>query len=125
MGWDLTARGLQVVFLRRIPGLVATSYRGTVERALRPHGLTVEDLVCLATHPGGRKVIEQQEAALGLGAGALTAARDALRRFGNVSSVSVFQVLEGLRAAGCWGRPGILSAFGPGFTSHVMALPGG
>ena len=122
MGWDVTAHGLQVVFLRRIPALARSSYRGTVERALAPTGMAVEDLECLATHPGGRKVIEAQEQALGLPRTRFLAAREALRRFGNVSSVSVFQVLALLREQGLWGRPGIVSAFGPGFTSHVMVL---
>jgi alkylresorcinol/alkylpyrone synthase len=124
MGWDLTTEGLQVIFLSRIPALVTETYRGTVTRALAPHGLGVGQLECLATHPGGRRVIEAEEAALGLGSGRFAAAREALHRFGNVSSVSVFHVLHLLRERGLWGRPGILSAFGPGFTSHVIALPG-
>jgi alkylresorcinol/alkylpyrone synthase len=88
------------------------------------HDLEIGDLECLAIHPGGRRVLEAEAQALGLPASRFEAAREALRRHGNVSSVSVFHVLQLLRERRAWGRPGILSAFGPGFTSHVIALPG-
>lgn len=124
MGWDITSRGLQVVFLQHIPALVAATYRDSVVRALAPHGLHMADLECLAVHPGGRRVVEAQEAALDLPAGRFGATREVLRLYGNMSSATVFHVLEETRRRGLWGRPGILSAFGPGFTSHVVVLPG-
>ncbi|HZG56976.1 type III polyketide synthase [Paenibacillus sp.] len=125
MGWDVTNDGLKVVFSKDIPTLVSQSMRGIVDRLIAPRGLADSDVETFALHPGGKKVLEAYEAALGLGAGALNASERVLRRYGNMSSATLLFVLE--EAYGAASRPrngshGIAGALGPGFSSEMLLL---
>jgi len=123
MGWDLVETGLKVRFARSVPQIVRTRTRATVEEACKKHGLVPEDLRHLIVHPGGAKVLEAYEEALGLEPGSLDLAREILREYGNMSSVSVLFVLERFLEsypAGS-GEHGSISALGPGFSAeHVL-----
>ena len=123
MGWDLIERGLKVRFARSVPQIVRTRTRATVEEACERHGIVLEDLRHLVVHPGGAKVIEAYEEALGLDPGTLILPREILRGYGNMSSASVLFVLErfleGYPANS--GEYGSISALGPGFSAeHVL-----
>jgi alkylresorcinol/alkylpyrone synthase len=123
MGWDLIESGLKVRFAKSVPQIVRTRTRATVEEACERHGIVPEDLRHLVVHPGGAKVIEAYEEALGLAPGSLDLPREILRNYGNMSSVSVLFVLERFLEsypAGS-GEYGTLSALGPGFSAeHVL-----
>ncbi len=123
MGWDLVESGLKVRFAKSVPQIVRTRTRATVEEACERHGLVPEDLRHLVVHPGGAKVIEAYEEALGLEPGTLILPREILRGYGNMSSASVLFVLERFlegHPAGS-GEHGAISALGPGFSAeHVL-----
>jgi alkylresorcinol/alkylpyrone synthase len=90
----------------------------------RFHRLGMSDITHFMLHPGGTKVIEACEAALGLTTGKLELCRQALRDYGNMSSVSVLFVLaEHLKqfplGSGNWG---IISALGPGFCAESLLV---
>ena len=123
MGWDLTESGLKVRFAKSVPQIVRTQTRATVEEACERHGIVLEDLRHLVVHPGGAKVLEAYEEALGLGPGSLELPREILREYGNMSSASVLFVLERFLEsypAGS-GEYGTISALGPGFSAeHVL-----
>lgn len=123
MGWDLIESGLKVRFAKSVPQIVRTRTRATVEEACERHGVVPKDLRHLVVHPGGAKVIEAYEQALGLEPGSLALPREILRRYGNMSGVSVLFVLERfLQSYPAGSREyGILSALGPGFSAeHVL-----
>uniref|UniRef100_A0A0D9WZ61 Chalcone synthase n=1 Tax=Leersia perrieri TaxID=77586 RepID=A0A0D9WZ61_9ORYZ len=80
-----------------------------------------------AVHPGGRRILDLIEEALGLDNGAMAASRQVLREFGNMSGTTVIFVLNELRrrfkANGAEGADwGALMAFGPGVTIETMLL---
>jgi alkylresorcinol/alkylpyrone synthase len=123
MGWDLVETGLKVRFAKSVPQIVRTRTRATVEEACEKHGILPEDLRHLVVHPGGAKVIEAYEEALGLEPGSLDLPREILRNYGNMSSVSVLFVLEHFLEAypAGSGEHGAISALGPGFSAeHVL-----
>lgn len=123
MGWDVTDEGLRVVFSRKIPEIAQTKLAPVVASYLA--GRAPVDRYVF--HPGGTKVIEAYETALGLKADALDTAREALREFGNMSSPTVFFALEASLAARGALQPGetaLLAALGPGFTSGLSLLEG-
>jgi alkylresorcinol/alkylpyrone synthase len=123
MGWDLIESGLKVRFARSVPQIVRTRTRATVEEACKKHGVAPQDLRHLVVHPGGAKVLEAYEEALGLEPGSLALPREILREYGNMSSASVLFVLERFLEsypAGS-GEYGAISALGPGFSAeHVL-----
>lgn len=124
MGWNLMNSGLQVVFSQSIPHIVESRARENIEAFLRSHRLTLSDISHFILHPGGAKVIDAYAAALQKDNGALQICRDVLRRYGNMSSVSVLFVLEEFLRAYPQGsgQYGIISALGPGFCSENLLI---
>ena len=123
MGWDVTDEGLRVVFSRRIPEIVATEYAPVVEAYQKRTGLSADRHLY---HPGGTKVLEAYERALGLPAHALDEARDVLREHGNMSSPTVLFVVDEAtrRRPLAPGETALLGALGPGFTASLAMLEG-
>jgi alkylresorcinol/alkylpyrone synthase len=74
-------------------------------------------------HPGGPKVIEAVEHTLDLPADALDHTRNSLRDNGNLSSVSVLDVLRANMAdPPPPGSFGLMMAMGPAFCSELVLL---
>jgi alkylresorcinol/alkylpyrone synthase len=121
MGWRVEEDGLGVLFSRDIPTLVRTAYRAALDGFLRGLGLRLADFAGVICHPGGTKVIEALEEAFELPAGRLAAAREVLRRYGNMSAVTVLFVLERMLREGLAGRY-LMSALGPGFTAAFQVI---
>jgi alkylresorcinol/alkylpyrone synthase len=88
---------------------------------LARQGLRLEDVDRFICHPGGMKVIEALEGALGLGQGALDHEREVLADHGNMSSPTVLFILDRARRTGLPKRS-VLTAMGPGFTASTVTL---
>lgn len=74
-----------------------------------------------AIHPGGRTVLDAVDMAFALPPQALSASREVLRRFGNMSSATVLFVLKRLLdTPQPAGARGCAMAFGPGLTAETM-----
>ena len=75
------------------------------------------------SHPGGPKVLEAINAALGLDDEALELSWRSLSEIGNLSSASVLHILRDARAKPPpGGTPGLLMAMGPGFCAELVLL---
>ena len=122
MGWTVTGQGLHVVFSRDIPSFVRERVRPSLEGFLSAHGLSLDDAIHVAAHPGGAKVLEAYAEALGRPAAAFVHAREVLREHGNMSSPTCLFVLERLIASGEIGpgEPVLVSALGPGFAAEYV-----
>ena len=121
MGWDVEDPGLKVIFDRAIPPFIEENLEGAVEEILRAIGQPRDAIARLCCHPGGVKVIEAIETALGLTSGALDVEREVLRDYGNMSAPTVMFVLEKLIDRGL-PRTVLMTAFGPGFTCGGLLL---
>jgi alkylresorcinol/alkylpyrone synthase len=121
MGWQVEDDGLGVLFSVKVPEIARQRMRGAATGFLERHGLTLGHIDRFICHPGGAKVVQALEHALGLAAGALDDARDALRRYGNMSAASVLFVLEQALAEPGW-RRGLMTALGPGFSAGFMLV---
>ena len=71
-----------------------------------------------AVHPGGPRVLDVVEEALGLGRDALAAARAVFADYGNMSSPTVLFILDSMRRAGA-ARPCVALGFGPGLAAEA------
>ena len=121
MGWRVEDPGLAVIFDRAIPPFIEAELAGAVEAMLAVAGLGRSDIARFCCHPGGAKVVEAIESALGLGPGVLDVERDVLREHGNMSAPTVMFVLDRLLERGLPGRT-LMTAFGPGFTCAGLVL---
>jgi alkylresorcinol/alkylpyrone synthase len=126
MGWDMVDTGMQVVFSSRIPQIVQTLMRENVAEFLAPYGLGVDDIDHWVLHPGGAKVIGAYERALSIDPERLTHTRAALRDYGNMSSATVFFVLDAFLRANTPrpGEYGVLAVLGPGFSCELALIRG-
>lgn len=124
MGWDVSEHGFRVVLSADVPAMVLQHVRGDVDRFLGAHGLRREEIACWIAHPGGPRVLEALQQALGLPRAAFEASWRSLAEVGNLSSASVLLVLkdtlEEHRPEP--GRHGLLFAMGPGFCSELVLL---
>ena len=124
MGWNISSRGLQVVFDKRIPDIVNANADGELQRFLRRHGISKEQIKYYLYHPGGLKIVNAYEAAYGVSGDAFKISRGVLRDYGNMSSVTVLFVLE--RFLQHYEEKkrsyGVVSALGPGFCSESLLV---
>lgn len=123
MGWNVSASGFQLVMSRDVPRMAADHLGDEVTRFLADHGLAVSDISTWVCHPGGPKVLEAIQDAVGVPAEALRHSWESMRDNGNISSASVLDVLGRTIAA----RPpdgslGLMLAMGPGFGFELLLL---
>ena len=126
MGWNIIDAGFEVVFSSRIPSIVREEFPQLLKQFLAQHGLEQRDIGRYLLHPGGAKVITAYEDSLGLPADKLQITREVLRTYGNMSSSTIFFVLdEALRAQPlAEGEYGVLAVFGPGFSAELVLIRG-
>ncbi|MEO7912507.1 MAG: 3-oxoacyl-[acyl-carrier-protein] synthase III C-terminal domain-containing protein, partial [Roseiflexaceae bacterium] len=126
MGWDMIDTGMQVVFSSRIPHIVQTLMRENVAEFLAPFGLGLDDIDHWILHPGGAKVIDAYQTALAIDPERLSHTRTVLRNCGNMSSTTVFFVLDSFLKAGQPGpgEYGVLAVLGPGFSCELALIKG-
>ncbi|BBX45965.1 type III polyketide synthase [Mycobacterium cookii] len=123
MGWDIGSTGFKIKLSTEVAN-VAEKYVGEdVRNFLSDHGLTTADIGTWICHPGGPKVIEAIEHTLDLPENALDHTRKSLRDNGNLSSVSVLDVLRAnLADPPAPGSFGLMIAMGPAFCSELVLL---
>jgi alkylresorcinol/alkylpyrone synthase len=120
MGWEVADDGFSAVFSRDIPQLVATRFRAAADEFLARHGLALDAIDRFVCHPGGAKVIDALEHALGLRHGALAGSRRVLRDYGNMSAATVLFVLEQMLTEAPQWNLALMNALGPGFTAGFL-----
>ena len=123
MGWRIGSDGFRIVLSVDV-ATVTEKYLGEDVRGfLADHGLTPEDVSTWVCHPGGPRVIEAVENVLDLPGDALDHTRNSLRNNGNLSSVSVLDVLRANMAdPPPAGSIGLMIAMGPAFCSELVLL---
>ncbi|MGW0363791.1 type III polyketide synthase [Streptomyces sp. NPDC002990] len=124
LGWDIGHWGFRMVLDREVPELVRLHVVEEVETFLAAHDLKPANVDAWICHPGGPKILDVLEEALGLPEAAFAASRRSLAAVGNLSSASVLHILNGIQTAGPPppGAVGLMIAFGPGFASELVLL---
>jgi alkylresorcinol/alkylpyrone synthase len=122
MGWEVKDSGLKVIFSRDIPTIVCQNVKQNIEELLGNNNLKLHDIKHYAVHPGGQKVMDAYQKALGLANDELRFSRKVLREHGNMSSPTVLYVLKEFMESGEYnsGEYGLVSALGPGFSSELV-----
>ncbi|MFN8567635.1 MAG: 3-oxoacyl-[acyl-carrier-protein] synthase III C-terminal domain-containing protein [Kouleothrix sp.] len=94
-------------------------------RVLAQHQLTIDDIDHWVLHPGGAKVVGACSA-LAIDRERLSHTRAVLRDYGNMSSATVFFVLDAFLKAGAPGpgEYGVLAVLGPGFSCELALVRG-
>lgn len=109
---------------RNLPDTVGERLRPLVDSFLARHALTGHMIDHWILHPGGRRIIEQAQAALDLDQEAVATSYEVLGDRGNVGTASIFYVLERTlsRRRPRPGQRGLVVTVGPGVTVGLMLV---
>ena len=124
MGFHLSDKGFQIHLATRVPKVLRAIVPKLVTDFLARSGLKKEDIRFWGIHPGGAKIVDYLGEALGLTENDLRYSRQVLRQYGNMSSVTIFFVLDEIMRHGS-PRPGdyaLLQGFGPGLTIELCLI---
>ncbi|MFI8524196.1 type III polyketide synthase [Promicromonospora sukumoe] len=124
LGWEVRDTGFAIVLSADLPDLLGAHLLADVKGLLAEHGLTPADVPAWVVHAGGPRVIDAVRDALGLAEDDVRESRASLAGAGNLSSVSVLDVLaRTLDGSGApAGAPAVLMAFGPGVSCELVLL---
>jgi len=123
MGWRIGTEGFKIVLSIEVTTVAEKFLAEDVRNFLADYGLTTKDISTWVCHPGGPKVIDAIQNVLDLPVDALDHTRKSLRDNGNLSSVSVLDVLRANMADPPQpGSFGLMIAMGPGFCSELVLL---
>lgn len=123
MSWRIGDTGFEMTLDRRVPCTIRTHAPAFVSELSARAGLAREEIRRWAPHPGGRRIVSALAEALGLDDDATSSSRGVLADCGNMSSATIFFVLEREFARGGTGPLAALG-FGPGLTMEgALFLP--
>jgi len=121
MTWSIGDQGFDIRLSSEVPGVVEKNFKSFFESACEKAHIDKSEVSYFAIHPGGIKIIEACEQALALGKHQVRSSYEVLRSYGNMSSVTIFFVLDHLRSTAIIPGDKIFAcAFGPGLTMESM-----
>ncbi len=124
MGVHLSDKGFQIHLATRVPKILRAIVPNLVTDFLSQSGLNTTDIKFWGIHPGGAKIVDYVGQALELQPEELRYSRQVLRQYGNMSSVTIFFVLDEIIRQG-QPQPGyyaLLLTFGPGLTLELCLV---
>jgi predicted naringenin-chalcone synthase len=121
---DLTAEDSYLHLARELPDIGGAALPALVTGFLRRNHLERSDIDHWMAHPGGRRIVENVQSALGLSDDDLATSWGALAEHGNVGTPSIFYVLRDTiaRRDPQEGEHGLMVTIGPGVTLGLMLL---
>ncbi|XP_074576479.1 phenylpropanoylacetyl-CoA synthase [Curcuma longa] len=131
VGGHLREIGLTFHLKSQLPSIIASNIEQSLTTACSPLGLSDWNQLFWAVHPGGRAILDQVEARLGLEKDRLAATRHVLSEYGNMQSATVLFILDEMRNRSAaeghattgegldWG---VLLGFGPGLSIETVVL---
>jgi predicted naringenin-chalcone synthase len=124
MGFEYAGGRPRVVLSKDVRRIGAHMMAEMAALLIGAQGLKREDIRAWVLHSAGRRVIDRARALLELGEEQVAPARAVLRGYGNMSSATVFFVLEETlrRQAAVDGEWGVMIALGPGFAAEGALL---
>jgi predicted naringenin-chalcone synthase len=121
MIWYADDHGLRLELARELPDTLGACIADAVDSFLAQHDRTRKDIDHFLVHPGGPQILDSVERALGLESDALDDSRAILRDYGNMSSSTIFFIIDRVVRKGAQGRC-LAMAFGPGLTIELALL---
>lgn len=119
MAWNIGSFGFEMKLSSYVPEIIESQIRPLTSAMLKTCGASIQEMTYVATHPGGRKILEAIEKALSVTREQNQFAHEILRQYGNMSSATILFVLEAILSNV---KPTDINAqvlsfaFGPGLT---------
>lgn len=93
MGFDIGSHGLRIQLKKELPSVLTEHLPAVIDKFLHDHGTDRDEIGMHLVHPGGRRILDAYTEIFGLGEEDLRWSREALRRYGNLSSASILAVI--------------------------------
>lgn len=123
MGFNLTNKGLKMVLDIDVPDTIAAHFPAIINPFLAQNNLSIGDINHLVFHPGGKKIVQMVEKLFEEYGKNIDDTKEVLRLYGNMSSATIFYVLERFMDKKIpAGEKGLMLSFGPGFTAQSILL---
>lgn len=125
MAWQIGNFGFEMKLSAYVPEIIRSGIKELTTQLLQHPEYSAVAIDFFAIHPGGKKILEAIEQALGISKTNNKAAYEVLRSFGNMSSPTVLFVLKEVwdqLSASDKGKKILSFAFGPGLTMESMLL---
>lgn len=124
MAWKISTDGFLMNLSTQVPDLISEDFHGILksifENDLAHYNL---DEVIWAFHPGGMRVLESISKVAGITKEQMWSSYQVLQKFGNMSSCTIFFVLEQLMQEILTAKkPVVAAGFGPGLSMELMLL---
>jgi predicted naringenin-chalcone synthase len=121
MAWRIGDHGFEMHLSTAVPDMIEQWLPEFLNGFLAKHNLSRADIASWAIHPGGPKILDAVQLSLQLGEHHMQPSRDILATCGNMSSPTVFFILDKLRKARQTG-PCVILGFGPGLTVEAALV---
>ena len=118
MTWNIGDYGFAMALSTELPRLIQENLGKWLSSWLDLNGLEVSEVNSWAVHPGGPRIVEAVEAAMGLRREQTAVSREVLAAHGNMSSATVLFILQSLLERGAK-PPCIMLGFGPGLVAEA------
>lgn len=128
MTWKIGDYGFQMTLSSQVPKRIEEELRAPLENWLGTLGVSTKEIKQWVVHPGGPRILDAVEAAIGLGSESLSASRETLANYGNMSSPTIVFIMEEIlrrseseglpREKGLW----LVLGFGPGLHAEAILL---
>jgi predicted naringenin-chalcone synthase len=119
--WHVGNWGFDMSLSNRVPGLISEQLKPWLDGWLASHGQSVEAIESWAVHPGGPRILDAVDEALGFDSATLSTSRAVLVELGNMSSPTVLFILDRFLRQNA-PRPCVMLGFGPGLVAEVALL---
>jgi predicted naringenin-chalcone synthase len=117
MAWTIGDSGFDMILSTYVPDIIQQNLESVIKPLYDEYRLSKDDIDYWALHPGGRSILDKIESNLNLDPPQISASREVLAEFGNMSSATILFVLKEILKADLASGQRILSmAFGPGLT---------
>jgi len=94
MGYDVENTGFHIFLSPGISKFIEKNIPEQMGSMLRNTGLGIEDIDAWLFHPGGSRILKSIEKGLGIDAGKLGESAGVLRDYGNMSSATIFFIID-------------------------------
>lgn len=124
MGWDVVSNGFQIVLSGDVPKIVRDNVKPNLIEFLSDKRLSLNDIQFYISHPGGPKVLEAICEVTDQPKEAFKRSYESLSENGNMSSVSVLDVLSRTLKENVLKKNhlGVMIAMGPAFASEFNLI---
>ena len=124
MAWSIGDRGFDIALSSYVPKIIAANINDILDKALTTAQIQQKDINLWAVHPGGKAIVDKVQQCLELSPDQVSASRQTLKEYGNMSSATILFVLKQLlqQSSASTSQQVCAMAFGPGLTVELALL---